>query len=34
VEVASEIFRDDKVALATLGPLKEEDLDRGNLQFS
>jgi predicted Zn-dependent peptidase len=34
VEVASEIFRDDKIALATLGPLKEEDLDRGNLQFS
>jgi predicted Zn-dependent peptidase len=34
VEVAGDIFRDDRVSLATLGPFKEEDLDRSNLLFS
>lgn len=33
VEVVSDIFSGDKVALATLGPLKEEDLDKSNLFF-
>ena len=33
VEVASEIFRDGTVSLAALGPVKEEELDRSNLQF-
>jgi predicted Zn-dependent peptidase len=34
VEVVSDVFTENKVALATLGPFKEEDLDKGNLQFS
>ena len=33
VEVVSEIFSGNKIALATLGPLKEEDLDKNNLFF-
>ena len=33
VEVASYIFRDGTVSLAALGPVKEEELDRSNLQF-
>jgi len=33
VEIAGDIFRDKKVSLTTLGPLKEEDLDRGCLEF-
>jgi predicted Zn-dependent peptidase len=33
VAVAGKVFRNDKVSLATLGPFKEEDLDRGNLLF-
>jgi predicted Zn-dependent peptidase len=34
IEVAGDIFRDDKVSLATLGPIREEDLDRSTLLFS
>jgi predicted Zn-dependent peptidase len=34
IEVAGDIFKDDRVSLATLGPFKEEDLDRSNLLFS
>lgn len=34
VEIAQDIFRDGKVSLATLGPLREEDLDKGCLQFN
>lgn len=34
VEIAQDIFRDGKVSLATLGPVKEEDLDKGCLQFN
>ena len=33
VEVANDIFRDDTVSLAALGPVKEEELDRSNLLF-
>ncbi len=33
VEMADDIFRDDKISLTTLGPLKEEDLDGGKLLF-
>jgi predicted Zn-dependent peptidase len=33
VAVAGKVFRGDKVSLATLGPFKEEDLDRTNLLF-
>ncbi|MEA2039302.1 MAG: pitrilysin family protein [Thermodesulfobacteriota bacterium] len=34
VECAGEIFGDRKVSLATLGPLREEDLDMSNLDFN
>ncbi|MDY6972861.1 MAG: pitrilysin family protein [Thermodesulfobacteriota bacterium] len=34
VETAGQVFRDDGVSLTTLGPFKEEDLDRGCLVFS
>ena len=34
VECADEIFGDRKVSLTTLGPLREEDLDISNLEFS
>ncbi|MEE9418351.1 MAG: pitrilysin family protein [Desulfatiglandaceae bacterium] len=34
VEIAQDIFRDGKVSLATLGPMREEDLDKGCLQFN
>jgi len=34
IEVSSGIFREGQVSLATLGPLKEDDLDKSNLQFS
>jgi predicted Zn-dependent peptidase len=33
IDVASDVFRDGKVSLTTLGPFREEDLDRSNLQF-
>ena len=33
VEVASDIFRDGTVSLAALGPIKEDELDKSNLQF-
>ena len=33
VEIAGDIFRDNRVSLATLGPFKKDDLDMGNLQF-
>ncbi len=33
VEIAQDIFRDGKVSLATLGPMREEDVDRGCLRF-
>jgi predicted Zn-dependent peptidase len=33
IDVASDIFRDGKVSLTMLGPFREEDLDRSNLQF-
>lgn len=33
VEVANDIFRDDTVSLAALGPVKEEELDRSTLLF-
>jgi predicted Zn-dependent peptidase len=33
VEVVSDIFSGNKIALATLGPLEEEDLDKNNLFF-
>jgi len=31
IEVARDIFREDQISLVTLGPFKEEDLDRGTL---
>ena len=34
VEVAGNIFQENKVTLATLGPFKEEELDRSNLLYS
>ena len=34
VETAGRIFQDDRVSLTTLGPFKEEDLDRSCLVFS
>ena len=34
VEVAGNIFQENKVSLATLGPFKEEELDRSNLLYS
>jgi len=34
VKIAGDIFRDSKVGLVTLGPLKEEDLDKSCLQFN
>lgn len=33
IEVSNGIFREGKVSLSTLGPFKENDLDRSNLQF-
>ena len=33
VEVASDIFQDGTVSLSTLGPIKEDDLDKSNLHF-
>jgi predicted Zn-dependent peptidase len=33
VEVANDIFRDGTVSLSTLGPIKEDDLDTGNLHI-
>jgi predicted Zn-dependent peptidase len=33
VEVASDIFQDGTVSLSTLGPIKEDDLDTGNLHM-
>ena len=33
VEIAGDIFRDGKVSLTTLGPFREDDLDRSNLQL-
>jgi predicted Zn-dependent peptidase len=33
VEVANDIFSDGTVSLAALGPVKEDDLERSNLQF-
>jgi predicted Zn-dependent peptidase len=33
IDVASDIFRDGKVSLTMLGPFREEDLDRSNLQL-
>jgi predicted Zn-dependent peptidase len=33
VDVANGIFGDGNVSLATLGPIKEEALDKGNLHF-
>jgi len=33
VEIAGDIFRDGKVSLTTLGPFREEDLNRSNLRF-
>jgi predicted Zn-dependent peptidase len=33
VEIANKVFQKGRVALATLGPLKEEDIDRSCLQF-
>ena len=34
IEVARDIFREDQISLVTLGPFKEEELDKGTLQFS
>ncbi len=34
IEVARGIFREDRFSLVTLGPFKEEDLDRGTLLLS
>lgn len=33
VEAASDVFRDSRISLAALGPLREEDLDSGALWF-
>ena len=33
IEVARDIFREDQISLVTLGPFKEEELDKGILQF-
>ena len=33
VEVANDIFQDGTVSLSTLGPIREDDLDKGNLHF-
>lgn len=33
VDLAGDIFQDNKVSLATLGPLTEDDLDRGTLEY-
>jgi len=33
IEVARDIFREDQISLGTLGPFKEEELDKGTLQF-
>jgi len=33
VEIAGDIFRDGKVSLTTLGPFREEALDRSNIQL-
>lgn len=33
IEVARDIFREDQTSLVTLGPFKEEKLDKGALQF-
>ena len=33
VEAASDIFQDGTVSLSTLGPIREDDLDTGNLHF-
>jgi predicted Zn-dependent peptidase len=34
VQAACEIFADNKVSIATLGPLQKEDFDMGCLQFT
>lgn len=34
MEIAGMIFRDGGISLATLGPVREKDIDRGSLQFS
>jgi predicted Zn-dependent peptidase len=34
IEIAQDTFRDGKVSLTTLGPIREEDLDKGCLQFN
>jgi predicted Zn-dependent peptidase len=34
VEIAGRIFKDGKVSLAALGPIREEDLDKSNIVFS
>jgi predicted Zn-dependent peptidase len=34
VQAAREIFADEKVSIATLGPLEEEDLDMGCLRYT
>lgn len=33
IEIAGQIFEDNKISLATLGPMKEEDLDKSNIVF-
>ncbi len=33
VEIASDIFQGETVSLSTLGPIKEDDLDTGNVHF-
>jgi predicted Zn-dependent peptidase len=33
IEMANTIFADGRVSLVTLGPLKEEDLDKSCLEF-
>jgi predicted Zn-dependent peptidase len=33
IEVARDIFREDQTSLVILGPFKEEELDKGALQF-
>jgi len=34
IEAARDIFRENQISLVTLGPFKEEDLDRDNLRFN
>jgi len=33
IDVSNDIFRQDRISLSTLGPLEEQNLDKGNLQF-